>query len=133
MPKSKVGDFMSSVIIDAVFEPSSLKAYNRNETSMTLKFKNTDQSKYLWCECDVSVNSPLSLAPDTELGVGKVRVGLLKPGAGLEKSIKLYTRPNNFPDEYGLKITAFLYDEDGAISERQDKMITILCIEQKVA
>ncbi len=124
---------MSSVTIDVIFEPSTLRAYIRNEAAMKLNLKNADQARSFWCEADVSVNSPLSLAPDTELGLGKMRMGILKPGASLDKSVKLYTRPNNFPDQYGLKITVFLYDEDGAIAEREDKLITIPCIEQKVS
>jgi hypothetical protein len=124
---------MSSVNVDVIFEPSELKAYSRNEAVMKLIIKNADASRYFWCEADVAVNSPLSLAPDTELGLGKMRIGILKPGAAIEKSIKVFTRPNNFPDEYGMKVTVFLYDEGGVIAERDDKMITIPCIEQKVS
>jgi hypothetical protein len=133
MHKLEMATIMSSVTTDVIFEPDALKAYIRNEAAMKLKLKNTDQARSFWCEADVSVNSPLSLAPDTELGIGKMRVGILKPGSSIEKSIKLYTRPNNFPDQYGIKITVFLYDEDGAIAEREDKLITIPCIEQRVS
>ncbi|MCL5412526.1 MAG: hypothetical protein M1474_02705 [Candidatus Marsarchaeota archaeon] len=122
-----------AISIEATFEPQVLKAYDRNEVSMTLKFSGAAQERYLWCECDVTVASPLSLAPDQELDAAHTRVGILKPGSSLEKRVNLYTRPNNFPDEYRVGITAFFYDDDGAIAERREYKAVIPCTEAERA
>lgn len=124
---------MSSVSISARFEPESLSAYARNEALMSILLSNSSEDKTYWCECDVAVKSPLSLAHDRELNVGRTRVGILKPGRSMEKQIKLYTRPNNFPDDYPVGITVYLYDEDGAISERLAHETRIACKENENA
>ena len=108
-------------------EPAVLKAYARNEASMHIMLKNTDPVKTYWCECDVAVKAPLSLAHDKELGIGRSRIGILKPGGEREKELRLYTTPNNFPDEYTLTVTAYLYDEDGAIAERTEQAGSVKC------
>jgi len=118
---------MPIVDISAKFEPETLKAYKRNEATMHLSLKNPDESKTFWCECDIKVNPPLSLAYDRELNAGHARVGILKPNGNAVKPIKIYTRPNNFPDDYALNITAYVYDEDGAIAERIEHNTSIKC------
>ena len=118
---------MPIVSISMMFEPAVLKAYARNEASMHITLKNTDPAKTYWCECDVAVKAPLSLAHDKELSVGRSRVGILKPGGEKEKELRLYTNPNNFPDEYSLTVTAYAYDEDGAIAERTEQAGSVKC------
>ena len=118
---------MPIVDVAAKFEPEVLKANKRNEATMHLSLKNVDESKTFWCECDIKVNPPLSLAYDKELNIGHARVGILKPNRSMIKQIKLYTRPNNFPDNYALNITAYVYDEDGAIAERIEYNASIRC------
>ncbi len=113
--------------VETRFEPESLKANRRNEATMFMKVSTTDPQKVYWCECDISVSPPLSLAHDKDLDIGRTRVGILKPGSAIEKQVKLYTSPNNFPDHYPVKITAYLYDEDGAIAEREEQSETIKC------
>ncbi|MDE1871632.1 MAG: hypothetical protein KGI06_05345 [Candidatus Micrarchaeota archaeon] len=118
---------MPIVKVETRFEPKSLKANNRNEAVMYLSVSADENSKIYWCECDIVANSPLSLAHDKELSIGRTRVGILKPGSRLEKQIKLYTRPNNFPDSYPVSVTTYLYDEDGAIAERMEQNESIKC------
>lgn len=118
---------MATTSISAKFEPAVLKAYQKNEATMFLSLNNSDATKTFWCECDISVTSPLSLAHDKELGMGRTRIGILKPNRSIEKQIKLYTRPNSFPDTYKLNIVAYLYDEDGAIAERVEQNENIRC------
>lgn len=119
---------MGDIELSVTFEPDHFKAYSRNESEMKLKFSNVGAGTF-WCECEVTVASPLSLAHDRGLDAARTRVGILKPGGGLEKRIKLFTRPNNFPDDYKIKITSFLYDEDGAIVERKENEASIKCEE----
>ncbi|MEM0201839.1 MAG: hypothetical protein QXR73_01530 [Candidatus Micrarchaeaceae archaeon] len=113
--------------ISVKFEPEKLKANARNESMLILVVENMDESKDYWCESEVSVKPPLSLAHDIELNMGKMRVGILKPKGKLEKKIRIYTRPNNFPDTYNVNITTYVYDEEGVIAERVESKGTIPC------
>lgn len=122
-----------NVDIDVSFNPQKLKAFSRNEVRMEVKLKNLTESSIYWGECEIVVASPLSLAHDIEMNTGKTRIGILKPADGASKMIKLYTRPNNYPDEYKFKITAYIYDEDGAIAERFDKNLSIECAQEELA
>jgi hypothetical protein len=119
---------MEGINLSVTFEPEQLRAYSRNENEMKLKFENSGTGTY-WCECEVAVESPLSLAHDKEMNAARTRVGILKPGSTLEKRIKLYTRPNNFPDDYKVKVTSFLYDGEGVIAERSESETLVKCEE----
>ena len=118
---------MTIAKIETRFEPESLKANRKNEAVMYLAVSSSDSGKAYWCECDITVNPPLSLAHDKELNMGRTRIGILKPGQKIEKQIKLFTRPNNFPDDYPVNVTAYLYDDEGAIAERIDHSEPIKC------
>ncbi len=120
---------MAIVEIYASFEPQALKAYSKNEPYLVLSLKNSDGNASYWCECDVSVKPPLSLAHDKELGVGRTKVGIVKPNGALNKKIRLFTMPNNFPDDYQVSITAYVYGEDGTIAERVDRNESVPCRE----
>ncbi len=121
---------MTNVDISVDFVPQKLKAYSRNEAFMNITVRNTNESQSYWCEGDVSLTSPLSLAHDSELNAGRTRIGIVKPGCSSTKQIKLYTRPNNFPDEYKISLVVYAYDEDGAISERIEKKVGIVCAQE---
>lgn len=113
--------------LETRFEPEVLKANKKNEATMYLTVTSDGNQQHYWCECDINVNHPLSLAPDKELGLGRTRVGILRPNKRIEKQVKVYTRPNNFPDNYSVKITVYLYDEDGAIAQRFEQNEIIKC------
>jgi hypothetical protein len=118
---------MPAVEIETRFEPQSLKVNKRTEATMYLSVSAEDGHKTYWCECDISVKSPLSLAHDKELDLGRTRIGILKGKQKIEKRIKLYTRPNSYADTYPISITAYLYDEEGAIAERVVREEGIKC------
>lgn len=118
--------------VEAVFSPDTIRAFTKNEVSMTIRITSDDKERSHWCECEVKANPPLSLARDQELGLGKAKVGIVKPSGSIEKRVNLYTNNNNYPDEYLLKITAFIYDEDGAIAQRVEQNASIMCKEQQV-
>ncbi|MGC8651760.1 MAG: hypothetical protein ACP5UH_00705 [Candidatus Micrarchaeia archaeon] len=120
---------MGAIKITSQVEPPILKAYSKNEALLRLSFENEDSSKLLWCESEVHVSSPLSLAPDTELSIGKTRIGILKPHSRIDKQVKLYTMANNFPDDYKFSIVLYAYDEEGAIAERAEHTNTVRCVE----
>jgi hypothetical protein len=121
--------YMTIIKVSTRFEPLSLRANQRNEAMMYLSITSEDADKDYWCECDILVSPPLSLAPDKELNNGRTRIGILKPKSKIEKQIKLYTRPNNFPDAYPISITAYAYDEEGVIAERVAQDNNIMCEE----
>ncbi|MEM3227960.1 MAG: hypothetical protein QXR58_00965 [Candidatus Micrarchaeaceae archaeon] len=121
---------MENIKIELKFEPDTLKAYAKNEAEMKIKINNTGE-ELVWCECDIGVTSPLSLAHDRELDVARTRVGIVRPKSSMEKRVRLYTRPNNFPDEYKVHVTTFAYGEDGAITERNESYGTIVCRDEK--
>ncbi len=124
---------MGNVEIGARFEPETLKAHAKNEAFLVISVKNLHASSTYWCECDVSVKSPLSLAHERELENGRTRMGIAKPGGSVEKKIKLFTRPNNFPDDYPVGIVAYVYEEDGAIGERIEHKAAVPCKEMITA
>ncbi len=120
---------MDGVSVEVKFDPESFKAFARNEGYMVINIASKDNPGTYWCECEVNIKPPLSLAPDKELNGGKSRVGILKAGVAIEKKVKLYTRPNNYPDGYQVALTIFMYGEDGAIAERIEKKEEIPCRE----
>ncbi len=117
---------MGNIEIDVSFVPEKLKAFTKNEVQMNIAVKNSGTEIY-WSECDVVLSSPLSLSHDSELNSGRTRIGILKPGQALNRQVKLYTRPNNYPDDYKFSIIAYLYDGDGAVAERLEKKLSIPC------
>jgi hypothetical protein len=118
-----------AVNLDVTFSPEKLKMNAKNDAFLVLKFTNTDNEKIFWCETDVLVKHPLSLAFDRELELGRTRVGILKPNKSAEKKVRIYTRPNNYPGAYSLAITAYVYDEEGVISERLERKAEVECVE----
>ncbi len=120
---------MGLINISATFEPKDLKAYAKNEIVMTLRLENTDQDKPYWCECDIRVARPLSFEHDGELLQGRTRIGILQPHGVKEKQVRLYTGTNSVPDEYALDMTAYAYDEDGAVSDRIESRSIIRCVD----
>lgn len=120
-------DFMDNIELKINFDPQELKQNVKNEFFIILNFSNTNSNLNFWCECDLLVKHPLSLAHDKVLDIGRTRVGIIEPKQSIEKRIKIYTRPNNYPGEYELNLTAYLYDKEGIISERIDRKETIIC------
>jgi hypothetical protein len=122
---------MTSTIVSVNIEPSTLKAYSKNEAVLNITVT-SQNDQVLWCESEISVNSPLSLSFDSELARGKVRVGIVEPNQTISKKINIYTRPNNFPDEYEVSLLFFIYDKDGAIFERIEQKVPVICQEAQV-
>jgi hypothetical protein len=99
--------------------PSMLKAFSFNEADITFSIQSGEDA-VRWVECIIEVQPPLSLAPDKRLLLGKTLVGILSSSHRLEKRVKLYTDVNTAPGSYEIKLTVYMYDEDGAISDRKD-------------
>ena len=123
---------MTNFDVNVQFRPERLKAYSRNDVQMEIAIDNRSDGLY-WAECEIKLQSPLSLAHDSELNNARTRVGILKPFSGARKQIRLYTRPNNYPDEYSFSVIAYVYDSDGAIAERLEKKVSIDCAVEESA
>jgi hypothetical protein len=115
------------VTVETKFNPPALKVNKKNEATMYITVGLGEGQKSYWCECDINVNSPLSLAHDKDLNIGRTRVGILKSKRKIEKQVKLYTKPSTYADNYPISITAYLYDEDGTIAERVVHEQSIRC------
>lgn len=124
---------MTDLDIKVEFTPARLKAFMKNETYMNIITRNMSDVRTYWCECDVNITPPLSLSHDSEMNIGRTRVGILKPMGISRKQVKLYTRPNNFPDDYKIGIIAYIYDEEGAIAERIEHSASIVCSSDELA
>jgi hypothetical protein len=118
---------MAMVKIDMKFEPEVLANTTRSEITAKLTVSSESEKEH-WCECDITVSPPLSLAPDKTLNLGRTRIGILKKGKKpLEKTVKIYMAPHMAKHDYLVNVTAYLYDEDGAIAERMDTSQAIRC------
>ncbi|MCL4381011.1 MAG: hypothetical protein M1331_03060 [Candidatus Marsarchaeota archaeon] len=123
---------MTSTIVSVNIEPAMLKAYSKNEAMLHINVA-SKSDQILWCESEISVNSPLSLSFDSELAKGKIRIGIVEPHHAISKKVNIYTRPNNFPDEYEINLLLFIYDRDGAIFERIEQKVPVICQESQAA
>ena len=120
-------DCMPIAKVKVGFEPDILKGSNRSEFTLKLSVSAPDATKEYWCECDIVANKPLTLAHDKDLHIGRTRVGILNSERTIEKQVKLYTMPGMSVEEYMVSVTTYLYDEDGAITERYDTSGIIRC------
>lgn len=119
---------MVNVITDVTFEPKVSKANNTNEVYMLIKTELGDSEGTYWCECDIETESPISLAADRELNVGRRRIGILMPGKPINQRVNLYTKQISFSGNYKIKIVVYVYGETGAISDRIEKVMNLQCV-----
>lgn len=122
------GVLMERFSLNIRFEPERLKQNSKNEAFLVMELKNNDAKHAFWCESDVKVNHPLSLAHDKQLDLGRTRIGIVQPEGSIEKRVKLYTRPNNYAGSYGIDITVYAYDEEGVIAERGEQHESVECL-----
>ncbi len=109
--------------------PEHMKAFSFNEAEMKITLSTNGESA-CWVEATVAVPRPLSLAPDRSLETGKMLFGILSNGAEREKRVKIFANGDVYPNIYSVKITLFIYDESGAISERMEISKDIECSDQ---
>ena len=110
---------MHDVDVKLNFMPKVFSSGARNELVMTISISSGDAQPH-WCECDIEVKSPVSLAPDKELTFGRTRVGIVSASRQISKPVKIYTTQAVVDGDYAIGIIAYLYDEDGAISVRKE-------------
>lgn len=120
---------MTIVQVDQAFNPKTLLDSRKNEITMELSLKTDSPGEY-WCECDIKAASPLSLAHDVNLNIGRTRIGIIKQGKTIKKQVKLYSSSQIISGDYPIEITTYVYDCDGAIAERHDFKTSITCENQ---
>jgi hypothetical protein len=92
-----------------------------DEVSLNIKTSIPDNEGPYWCECDIEVEAPISLAMDRELSYGRRRIGILMPGKAIDQRVNLYTKKVSVQGNYKIKLIMYLYGESGAISKRTEK------------
>jgi len=106
-----------------------IKAFTYNEFEMNLAIITDDAEPY-WVEALYEVPVPLTLAPDKSLVTAKGLIGILQKGEKREKRVKIYTSSDVYPNIYKIKVTLYIYDKDGAISERKEYTKELECSEE---
>lgn len=119
---------MPEIAATLSFSAEKIRAFTYNEFDMRLAVGTNDIDPY-WAECVYEVPSPLSLAPDKNLTTAKSLIGILQKGITREKRVKIYAGSEVYPSTYTIKVTLYLYDKDGAISERKEYTKEIECSE----
>lgn len=109
--------------------PKMIYARMHNEVSLVLRVENQGNAR--WVEAEVHVPEKLSLASDTGLHKGRMRVGIVENDESLEKTVKIYASAYTDAQEYPCTLTVFTYDKDGVIDERIDVQFTLKAEEQK--
>lgn len=120
---------MPNIEINITASPSELLAFRRNEVNLLVNFSLSGGEPY-WVEAIIEVNPPLSLAPDRSLTMGKMNVGIFSNNSQKERRVKIFSNTNLYPDTYIIKITALVYNIDGAIEERKEVKHEIECSEK---
>ncbi len=111
--------------------PETVYARMQNDVSLILRVENKGETR--WVEADVHLPEKLSLAPDTHLRKGRMRVGIVETGEALEKTVKIYATAYTDAQLYCCKVTVFTYDRDGVIDNRIEVPFSLKCEEQKPA
>jgi hypothetical protein len=110
--------------------PEKLVAFRRNEINCVAKFSISEANGNYWVEALVEVDHPLSLAPDRQLKLGKINVGIFNGSSHKEKRFKIFSNNDIYPDTFSLKVTALIYDEDGAVADRKEIKHEIVCSDE---
>ncbi len=109
--------------------PETIYARIHNDVSIILKVDGAREAR--WVEAEIYVPEKLSLASDTNLRKGRMRVGIVEKGEGLEKSVRVYADEYTDAQQYACKAIVFTYDRDGVIDERIEIPFTLRAEEQK--
>lgn len=117
---------MAQVDASISLSQERIRAFVYSEFELNLSISSSDRDPY-WAEAVYEVPSPLSLAPDKALQSAKSLVGILQNSETRQKRVKIYAGNETYPEIYKIKITIFLYDNDGAISERKEYVKEIEC------
>ncbi|MBU0532128.1 hypothetical protein KKB44_01410 [Candidatus Micrarchaeota archaeon] len=112
--------------------PDVLFAYSSTYVEVIIRVENPGDHA-VWAEADISVPDHISLAPNTELRKGRVRVGIIDGKQFLEKAVRVYSNTYTNPQMYHCAITLYIFNKDGIIDSRMEKSSDIRCEMKKEA
>ncbi len=118
---------MPNVEININFDPEIIKKYTTSEISMNIELKLLDEEYNYWCESDIEIEEPLSLAPHKRLSKGRRRIGIIKRNFKRSQKVNIYSDSTNFPNNYALKLVTYVYGEDGVIVDRIETSTELVC------
>ncbi len=116
----------TKIDVGADIVPEKFKALQFNEAELHLHVESKDNNTH-WIECAVEVQSPMSLAPDKRVPIGRTLIGIFRDGVKREKRVKVFTGSDAMPNTYKIKLTFYIYDEDGAIEDRREILKEVEC------
>ncbi len=117
---------MAGIKVSTSFYPLRLTAFTKSEVELRIEVENQTDEPH-WTECVVEVPDVLTLVPDKDVRKGKIRIGIVAPTEILTGKCKIYSTARTYPELFAVKVTAFGYSRDGAISVRDEKKIDLRC------
>ncbi len=106
--------------------PNVIFAYSSNYTEVILRVENRGKEP-VWCEADIKVPEKLSLSPTSELGRGRVRLGIITKKEYLEKAIRVFGNNYTNPQVYRVSAIIYVFNKDGVIETRLEKHVDVRC------
>lgn len=120
---------MPEIEVKLDLSPEKIRPFAFKELDLVLTVSTKEEGRY-WLEGIFDVPAPLSLAPDKILDSGKILLGILGKDNSKEKKVKIFAANDVYPETYKIKVTLFIYDSDGAISERREYFKELECGEE---
>lgn len=113
--------------IKTSFNPIRILAHMRNEVEMNIEITNAGLEPR-WLEADVVLNDEvLSLAPDTKLQRGRLRVGIAFARESKTTRCKIFANSSTYPGNYKITIIAYGFDKGGVIADRREATTELRC------
>lgn len=100
--------------------PDVLFSYSSSHVQLIIRVENPAEHP-VWAEADVAVPEHVSLAPNSELRKGRVRVGIIEKEQFLEKAVRIFSNTYTNPQMYRCKVTVYTFNKDGVIESRMEK------------
>ncbi|MEM4088988.1 MAG: hypothetical protein QW528_03495 [Candidatus Micrarchaeaceae archaeon] len=108
--------------------PKNLKPFMSNEVQLTIRLDAPANAPRYWAEAIIEVPHMFSLQPGAEVERSRTLLGIIGGGgAAREKKIRIFTLNSIYPDTYKVRVTFFVYAEDGVIAERKEAFAEIEC------
>lgn len=104
--------------------PDVLFAYIKNHVELIMRVENREKET-VWVETEVKVPDKLSLGPNSELGRGRVRIGIIEKKEYIEKSVRVYADNYTVPQVYRGTVILYAFNKNGIIHDRIEKPFDI--------
>ncbi len=112
--------------ISTRFFPIRLMAFLKNSVELEVGIENNTNADK-WIECDIVLPEAVSLAPERQLSKGRIRMGLVKASEWAYKKVKIYGGKSSYPELYPIKLVAYGFEGEGAVTIRSEKNTELRC------